>query len=158
MELGGWPMGFVSPNSRDFWKMCHWTNFEKYPIYRGFFDFFRHFMHSYEIQSSIFTILGNFSLKYRNFSKFSAPAAPKTCHLTQFCPKIFQNFPFICSFCTEKCVTERQIAPPPFDRWPTPIPSLIIIYIISRKIRGCCEFRKFETSANSKIRDYYEYG
>ena len=30
--IEGRPMGFVSPNCRNFWKMCHWTNFEKYPI------------------------------------------------------------------------------------------------------------------------------
>ena len=105
-------MGFVSPNSRDFWKMCHWTNFEIYPIYRGFFDFFRHFMHSFAIKSSTFTKLGDFSLKYRNFSKILAPAAPKMCHLTQFFPKKFQKFPFFGAFGAEKCVTEHPNWPP----------------------------------------------
>ena len=73
------------------WGLCHRTvgifekcvteQISKNTLYReGFFDFFRHFMHSYAIKSSTFTKLGDFSLKYRNFSKFSAPAAPKIGH------------------------------------------------------------------------------
>ena len=50
-----------------FWKMDQWTNFEKMAYIAWFFDFFRHFMHNYEIKSSMFEKLGKFSLKYRNF-------------------------------------------------------------------------------------------
>ena len=105
------------------WGLCHRSVgiFEKcvteqisqiYPIQRGFFDFFRHFMHSYAIKSSTFTKLGDFSIKYRNFSKLSAHAAPTMCHLTQFFPKKFRKLPFFGAFCAEKCVTERQNCSP----------------------------------------------
>ena len=44
-------------------------------MYSGFFDFLRHFKHNYAIKASIFTKLGDFSLKYQNLSKFSAPSS-----------------------------------------------------------------------------------
>ena len=79
MELRG-VMRFVSSNSRDFEK-CVTEQISKNTLHRDLcFEFFRYFMHSYAIKSSTFTKLGDFSLKYRNFSKFSAPAAPKIGH------------------------------------------------------------------------------
>ena len=58
--------------------------------------FFRHIMHNYAIKSLAFTKLDNFSLKYRNFSKFLTPMVPKMCHWTHFvapqAPKVFRNF------------------------------------------------------------------
>ena len=39
-----------------------------------------HFKHNYAIKASTFSKLGDFSLKYQNLSKFSAPAAPKIGH------------------------------------------------------------------------------
>ena len=103
--------------------MCPLTNFANIPYIERFFDCFRHVMYCYGIKSSTFTKLGDFSIKYRNFSKFSAPAAPKMCHLTQFFPKNFQKFQFFGAFGAEKCVTERQNWPP---FWPLapPIASL----------------------------------
>ena len=51
-------------------------------------------MHDYAIKSSTFAKLGDFSLKYQNFSKFSAPAAQKSGHWTQFFPKFSQSSDF----------------------------------------------------------------
>ena len=51
-------------------------------------------MHNYAIKSSTFTKLVDFSPKYRNFSKFSAPAGHKIGHLTQFFPKFFKSSHF----------------------------------------------------------------
>ena len=105
-------------------EKCVTEQISKNTLYREvFFDFFRHFMHSYAIKSSTFTKLGDFSLKYRNFSKFSAPAAPKMCHLTQFFPKFFQKFPFFGAFGVKKSVTEQQNCP--LDRRPLPMASLL---------------------------------
>ena len=47
--------------NRIFEKNCHWTNFEKKPIYSGIFDFLRYFKHNYAIKASTFTKLGDFS-------------------------------------------------------------------------------------------------
>ena len=83
---GGWP-SFWSLNKRDFWKLVT-EQISKNSLYSGFFDFLRHFKHNYTIKAITFTKCGDFSLKYRKFSKFSAPAAPKIGHWTQFFPKI----------------------------------------------------------------------
>ena len=53
-------------------------------MYSGFFDFILHFKHNHAIKPSTFTKLRDFSQKYRNLSKFSAPAAVKIGHLTDF--------------------------------------------------------------------------
>ena len=51
-------------------------------------------MHNCAIKSSTFTKLGDFSLKYQNFTKFSAPAAQKSGHWTQFFPKFSKSSHF----------------------------------------------------------------
>ena len=46
-RIEGGPMGVWSPQDRDFRKIGHFRNFAKQPIQSYFYDFFRHFMHSY---------------------------------------------------------------------------------------------------------------
>ena len=61
--------------------------------------------------SERFTKLGKSLLEYRNFSIFSAPAAPKKCHFSQFLPKslIF----FICLRLRQRimCHLKAKVAP-----------------------------------------------
>ena len=68
-------------------------------------------MHDYAIKSSIFTKLGDFSLSYRKFSKFSAPAAPNMSHSTQF-PQKFQKFPFLAPSAPKNWPLDGQSHPP----------------------------------------------
>ena len=84
-----------------------------------FFYFCCHFIHDYAIESASFTKWGDFSLKYRDFLKFSAPAAPKI-ELNPFFPKNFQKLPFFGAFGAEKVVTERPVTPPPPLLWGVP--------------------------------------
>ena len=64
------------------------------------------------------------SLKYRNFSKFSAPAAQEMCLSTHFSQK-FQKVSIFVVFGAEKCVTEQPKLATPSGCWPPPIASLI---------------------------------
>ena len=90
IEGGGWPRVW-SLNKRDFWNKWSLNKFRKIAYIEWFFDLFRHFKHYYAIKASTFTKLNDFSLKYQNLSKFSAPAAPKSGQWTQSFPKIFKS-------------------------------------------------------------------
>ena len=111
---GGGDRGFGHWINGIFEKSDHWTNFEKQPIYSGFFDFLRHFKHNYTIIASTFSKLDDFSLKYGNLSKFLAPVAPKIGHWTQFFPKIFKSSPFSAPSAPKKWSPNGQSHPPPF--------------------------------------------
>ena len=114
-------------------------------------------MHSYAIKSLTFRKLGDFSIEYRNFSKFSEPAAPKMCHLTQFFPKNFQMFPFFSAFGAVKCVTERQSCPPPLAIGPPSVASLkIILPIIALRAPYSLKTNKNESTSN-EMNDFLRY-
>ena len=107
----GWPRVW-SLNKGDFWKKWSPNKFRKIAYIECFFYFFRHFIHDYAIKSSTFTKLGDFSLKCRNFLKFSAPAAPKIGHWTQFFPKISKSSYFSAPSAPKKWSPNGQSHPP----------------------------------------------
>ena len=117
MELKG-ANGVCVTEQWGFVKNVSLNKFRKKPIQRVFFDFFGHFIHSNAMKSSILTKLGDFSLMYRNFWKFLAPAAPKMYHLSQFFPKFFQKFPFFGAFGAENVSLNVKLPLPPFGRCP----------------------------------------
>ena len=91
--------------------------------------FFRHFMHNYSMNSSIFTKLGDFALKYQYFTKFSVPATPKMCHLTQLFPKISESSHISVPSAPKNVLLNSQSHPSPFV-WSSPIRSLISTLIL----------------------------
>ena len=87
-------MRVVSPNNRNYWK-CVTEQIEINSLYRGVFStFFVILCIIMQKKPSTFPKLGDFSLQYQNLSKFSAPLAPKLCHLIQFIPNIFKSSHF----------------------------------------------------------------
>ena len=80
-------------------------------------------MHSYAVKYSNFTKLGSFSLKYRNLSKVSMPAAPKMCHVIQLYPKKFQNSHFSAPSAPKNVSLNAKFGPP-FGRCPPPPHSI----------------------------------
>ena len=117
MQLKGDQWGLCNRTVRRFEK-CVTEQISKNTLYKeGFFDLFRHFMHSYAIKSSTVTKLGDFSLEYRNFSKKFCACGAKNVSLNPFFRNNFQKFPFFGGFGAEKCVTEHQNCPP---LWPLP--------------------------------------
>ena len=123
----GGTMGFVSPNCRDFEK-CVTEQISKNTLSgEGFLDFFRHFMHSCAMKSSTFTKLVDFLLRYRNFSKFSAPMAPKMCHLTQFFQKLSKSSHFLASSAPKNVSLNVKLPPFPLAVASPPMRALIHI-------------------------------
>ena len=90
MIWGGVIEGCITEQS-EFLKNVSLNKFRKVAYIEWVLDFFRYIMHTYAIESSTLTKLGDFSLKYRNFSNFLATVAPKICHLTQIFPKSFKS-------------------------------------------------------------------
>ena len=78
-------------------------------------------IHFQAIKTSIFTKMSNFIRNHLNFSKFSAPAAPNTCHFNLF----FQVFS---AFTTKKCVTLSQ-------QWPLLLTGVFPIWSLNHTIR-----------------------
>ena len=70
--------------------------------------------------------MGEFLLKYRNFSKFSAPAAPKIGHWTQFFPKISKRSHFSAPSAPKKWSPNGQSHLPFGGSPPNAIPGVVL--------------------------------
>ena len=110
----GWVTGGCVTEQSIFWKNGSLYKFRKIAFIECFY-FFRHFMHNYATKSSTFSKLGEFSLEYRNFTKFSEHPAPKMCHFGQFFPK----------FSIFRRLWRRKICHSKGERSPPPIWALI---------------------------------
>ena len=90
----------------------------KNSLYRAFFRLFQYFMHNYAFSCNeifFFHKNGEFILNHQNFSKFSLPAAPKTCHFSHFF-----NFG---AFSAENGSLQAKMVL--FGHWPPHIRSLV---------------------------------
>ena len=97
VELGG--LGLCQ--EWDCRKMCHFRNFEKWPLESDCFDYFCHFMpHYIFLCNKIFNFSKNgrfFLPNHLNISKFMALVSPKMCHFSHFsnsmAPSALKNVP-----------------------------------------------------------------
>ena len=89
MQLRGRPMGFVSSNSRDFWKMCHWTNFANIPYIERFFRLFSSFYAKLCNKIFNFHKIRWFFTKIPKFLKIFRACGGKNVSLNPIFPKKF---------------------------------------------------------------------